>query len=94
MNALLVVGIDLGVAVAAGLGDVGLIRRAFWIGMAENVVRAVAALAVGRHQQPFLAERESVNGIDVVRVDTRQAVLARHAVIAVAGPQVLGTLSG
>ena len=90
VHALFVIGFDFGVAGAAGFGDVRLVGRALRIGVAENLVRAVAALAVGRHQQAFLAEREPVNRIDVVRVDAGQSMLARHAVVAVALAAGLG----
>ena len=45
----------------------------------------MAALAVRRHQQPLLAQRKSVDGVDVHRIDVGQAVLLRHRVVAVAG---------
>ena len=81
---------DARMAVAAGLRNVGLEGGAGRILAAEDVVRAVAALAVGRDQQAFLGQRRSVNRIDVGRKDIGEAVLLRHAVFAVAGAAGLG----
>ena len=53
-------------------------------------MRSVAALAVGRHQQPLFAQRKPVNRIDVVWIDAGQAVFARHAIVAVALAAGLG----
>ena len=84
VNASLILVIDLGVAVAAGLRDVGFVGGARGIGVAQDVMRAVAALAVGRHQQPLFAQRKAVDRIDVVWVNAGQAVFARHAIVVVA----------
>jgi hypothetical protein len=53
-------------------------------------MRAVAALAVGSHQQPLFAERKAVDRIDVVGVNAGQAVFARHAIVAMALAAGLG----
>ena len=90
VSAGLVVVVDLGVAGAAGLGDVGLEGGAGWIFVAEDVVRSVAALAIGRDQQAFLAQREAVNRIHVVRIDAGQALLRGHGAVAVALAAGLG----
>ena len=52
--------------------------------MAQNVMRPVAALAIGCHQQPFIAERKPVDGIHIQRVDVGQAMLFGHHRIVVA----------
>ena len=44
----------------------------------------MAALAVGRHQQPFLAQCKSVNRVHVRRIHARQPMLFRHPCRAVA----------
>ncbi len=75
--------VDLGVALAAGLRYVRLERRAFQILAAKDVVRSVAALAVGRHQQAPLAQRESVNRVDELGIHAGQAVLVGHSIVAV-----------
>ena len=79
-----VVVVDLRVAAPARLRNVRLVRRALRICVAQDVVRSVAALAIGRHQQAFLAQRESVNRVHVQRIHARQPVLLRHALSAVA----------
>ena len=50
-----VVVVDLGVTTSARLGDVGLVRWTRRIFATQDVVRTVAALAVRRHKQAFLA---------------------------------------
>lgn len=85
MGAIFVVCVDPGVATSTGLGDVHLIGWAGWIGVAENVVRAVAALAIRGHQQSFFAEREAMDGVDVIGIDAGESVLLRHSAGAVAG---------
>ena len=92
VHALLVVGFDFGVAGAAGFGNVGFVGRALRVGVAEDVVRAVAALAVGCDQQAFLAEREAVNRIHVERVDVGQAVLLGEIGASVACAAGLGNV--
>ena len=82
----LVVVVDPGVAGTAGFRDVGLEGRAIGIFVAEDAVRSVAALAIGRDEQAFLAECEAVNRIHVVRIDARKALLCRHGAIAMALP--------
>ena len=47
-------------------------------------MRSVAVLAVGRHQQTFLAEREPVDGIQIHRVDVGHAMLFGQIIITVA----------
>ena len=47
-------------------------------------MRSVAALAVGCNQQPFLAQRETMDRIHVVRVDAGQTLLVGHGAVAVA----------
>jgi len=79
-----VIVVYLGVALTACLRNVGLEGGALWIFVAEDSVRPVAALTVGRDQQTFFAQREAVNRIDVLGIDTLQAVLACHAVLVVA----------
>src|SRR5665213_246736 len=79
-----VVVVDFGVALPAGIRNVRLKRRALWIFVAENVVRAMTALAIRRHQQAFFAQSKTVNRIDVLGIDARQSMLLRHSLIAVA----------
>ena len=61
----LVIHVDLRVACSACCGDVRLVSGTLRILVAEDVVRSVAALAIGRHQQPLLAQRKTMNGVQV-----------------------------
>ena len=61
VRARLVVVVNLRMAGAAGLGNVCLVGRACRVLVAEDSVRSVTALAVGRDEQALLAEREAVN---------------------------------
>jgi len=92
MRAGLEIVIDLGVAGAAGFGDVGLERWAGRILMAEDVVRSVAALAVRCNQQSLLAQREAMNRIHVVRENARQALFRCHRAITVTLSAGLGDI--
>ena len=92
VHPVVVIGRDSRVAVAAGIGNVGLERGALRILAAENVVRAVAALAVGRNQQPFLGQRRSVDGIEIRRKDGGQPVLLGHAIVSVTRAAGLGNI--
>ena len=83
MRAGLEIVIDLGVAGAAGFWNIRLERWAGRVFMAEDVVRSVAALAVRGNQQSFLAQREAVNRIHVVREDAGQALFRCHRAITV-----------
>ena len=69
---------------SAGLRNIRLVRGALRIFVAQYVMRSMAALAICRHQQPLLAQRKSVDGVDIQRIDVRQPVLLRHCVVAVA----------
>ena len=84
VGATLVIVIYLGVAGSAGLGDVRLIGWAGRILVAEDSVRSMAALAVGRDQQALLAESEAVDRIHVVCVNAGQALLCCHGAVTVA----------
>ena len=57
MNALEVVRRDARVAFAARLRNVRLRRWALGVFTTENVMRPMAAVAIGGHQEPFLRER-------------------------------------
>ena len=94
VSAALVVVVDLRVAGAAGFGNVCLEGRAGRILVAQDAVRSVAALAVGRNQQALLAERETVDRVHVVRIDAGQALLGAMAPSLWHWPQVFGTFSG
>ena len=85
MHAAHIFGGNSRVAVAAGLGNIRLVSRALRILVAQDVMRSMAALAVSRHQQPLLAQRKAVDGVDVHRIDVGQAMLLRHRIVAVAG---------
>ena len=80
----LVVVVDLGVAGSAGLGDICLEGRAGRVLVAEDAVRSVATLAVGCDEKAFLAEREAVDRVHVVRIDAGQALFGRHGAVTVA----------
>jgi len=60
--------------------------------VAQNVMRAMAALAIGRHQQAFVTQRETVNRVHIQRIHTRQPMLLRHAFGAVAVAAGLGNI--
>ena len=84
VNAALIIRFDHGVAFPACLRDAGLGRRAVRVLMAENVVRPMAALAIGRHQQALFAQRGAVNRVHVHGIHIGQAVLFRQLRIAMA----------
>src|SRR6516164_8166181 len=84
MRAALVVVVDLRVTRTAGDRDVGLEGRTRRVFVAQDVVRSVAALAVGCHEETLFAEREAVDRIHVVRIDARQSLLGGHCTVAMA----------
>ncbi len=92
VHPVVVIGRDSRMAVAAGIGNVGLEGGALRIFTAENVVRAVATLAVGGHQQPFLGQRRSVDGIEIRRKDGGKPVLLSHAIVSVARAAGFGNI--
>lgn len=55
-------------------------------------MRSVAALAIGRYQQAFLAQRETVDRVHVVRIDAGQTLLCGHCSVAVALATGLGDI--
>ncbi len=83
VDAQCVLGVDSGVAASAGFGNVDLVGRTQRVFAAEDVVRAVAALAVGGDEQAFLIERVAVDGVDVLGKNLGESMLLSHAVVAV-----------
>ncbi len=83
MNPGLVSRIHLCMAAPTGFGDVCLVGGAQRIVAAEDMVRSVAALAIGRDQQSFLAERKAVDRVYIQRINAGQPMLLRHALLAV-----------
>lgn len=84
MRALRVIYVDLGVARSAGIRDVRFECGTLRILMAQDMMRSVTTLTVGRNQQTLLAERIAMDGVYVFRIDAWQSVLLPHPVIAVA----------
>lgn len=83
VNAGFVVVGNLGVATSACFWNIGLERGARRINMAQNLVRPVAALAVGSNQQTLFAQREAMDGVNVIWIDAGKSVFTGHTVVAV-----------
>ena len=94
VHAFLILLIDADVATAAGSGNIGAVRRAMRVGVAEDFVRAVAAGAVGGDQKAFFAEGEAVNRVNVEVVDVGEVEFLRHGGVAVAAPAGFGDIQG
>jgi hypothetical protein len=84
MYAFFIVGVDFGMASPAGLGDIGLVGGALRVSVALDVMRSVAALAVGRHQESFVAQRKAMDRVHVHGIDVGQSVLLGQRRVAVA----------
>lgn len=84
MDTLGVLSVDARVAASASLGDVDLVCRTDGVFAAQDVVRTVAALAVGGDEQSFFVERVTVNRVDVLGKYLGEAMLLGHAVVTVA----------
>ena len=85
MNACHVIPLRSCMAGAAGCRDVGAIGAAGGILLAQNLVRSVTTRATGRHQQPVLGQRESMDGIHVLRIHLGEPVLLGELRITMAG---------
>jgi len=75
---------DASVALSAGSRDRRPVGWALRVRVAQNMVRSVATFTVCRHQQAFLADSVSVDGIHVLRIDIGQVVLLGHRRVSMA----------
>ena len=73
VDALVIGFLDADVALAAGLGDVGLVDRRAAVHAALDVVHAVAVVAGGRHDQAHLEHAAAVDAVEVLCGDVREA---------------------
>jgi len=85
VHSALVFRVNAGVAASACFWNIGLEGGAERVFMAKDVVRLMAALAIGRHQQTLFADRVTVNRVHVERIDVRHAELFGLVRIAVTG---------
>ena len=75
-------------------GMLARLTRLLGIVGSQDVVRAVAAVAGGRHQQTILGKGEAVDGIYILRINVRQAMLLVELLLPWHAPQVRGRFSG